>query len=266
VSGNDAAQTAALVVSGDVGSFVDLMNQRAQELGMSNTQFKNPSGFDAPGQFSTVRDLATLSRYAMTLPEFRAVAGTIEAQAQTNMALHLWQNTNILLQSYSGATGVKTGRTRNAGFCVIMSAQRGERELYAIVLGTKADLTRFFEARALLDFGFTHFRSQQLAMEGTVVGRAPLTNFLDRSVQVAVSEDTSMTVFALAGPVEQSVEIYEDARSPVRRGDVLGRLTFTQRGRLIAQVPLVATQDVANPFFVVQWYYNAVKMWRRIAD
>jgi D-alanyl-D-alanine carboxypeptidase len=128
-------------------------------------------------------------------------------------------------------------------------------------LGTNAHLTRFFEARYLLDFGFTHFREQKLALESTVVGRAQVTNFPDRSVQVVMGEDVTIPVLDLAGPIEQSVEII-DARSPIRRGDEMGQVNFTQRGRLIARVPLVSTQDVDNPFFLVQWYYNAVIAWR----
>ena len=265
VSGNDAAFAAAELVAGDLPSFVDMMNERAQELGMTNTQFRNASGMDDDGQFSTARDIATMSRFAMSLPEFREVVGTIEVELTTNMTSHSWTNTNILLQSYEGANGVKTGWTRAAGFSVVESAERGGLELYAVVLGTNATLARFFDARALLDFGFTHFRSQELALEGTLAGTAPVVNFLDRSVQLAVGEDKIENIFALAGPVEKSTEIHE-VTSPIERGDVLGTMIFTQRGRLVAQVPLVATQDVENPFFLVQWYYNIVMAWRNVFD
>jgi len=260
-SGNDAAIAVAVAVSGDLSSFVDLMNERAQELGMTNTQFRNASGMDHGEQFSTARDVATMSRFAMSLPEFRTAVGMEEVELQLERTTIELVNTNILLQSYDGATGIKTGRTIGAGFSHVMSAERDGLELYAVILGTTQHLTRFFEARYLLDFGFTHFREQKLALENTVVGRARVTNFPDRTVQVAMSEDVTLHVLDLAGPIEQSIEI-EDGRSPIRRGDEMGQVNFVQRGRLIARVPLVATQDVDNPFFLVQWYYNAVIAWR----
>ena len=261
VSGNDAAQAIAVAVAGDLPTFVELMNERAAELGMNDTRFRDASGLDFPDQYSTARDLATLARFAMSMPEFREVVALVEASFTSNRATHDLNNTNILLQSYTGATGVKTGRTTNAGFSIILSAERNDLELFAIVLGTRADLTRFFEARALLDFGFTHYREQKLALENTVVSNAPVANFPDRTVQVAVSQDISIPVLDVAGIIEQSIDIGE-IRSPVRRGDEVGYMTFTQRGRMIARVPLIATQDVNNPFFLVQWYYNALIAWR----
>ena len=260
-SGNDAAIAIAIAVAEDMPSFIDMMNERAQELGMTNTQFRNASGMDHGGQFSTARDIATMSRFAMSLPAFREVVALSEASIQIDRGTLDLVNTNILLESYNGATGVKTGRTLQAGFSHVMSAERDGFELFAVVLGTTQYLTRFFEARFLLDFGFTHFREQKLALENTVVGRARVINFPDRTVQVAMSEDVTLRVLDLAGSIEQSIEI-EDARSPIRRGDEMGQVNFVQRGRLIARIPLVATQDVDNPFFLVQWYYNFVIAWR----
>jgi len=257
VSGNDAAQAIAIEVAGDVPSFVEMMNERARELGMSNTRFANPSGLDSPQKYSTARDIASMTRFAMTLPEFREIVGTAETSFTTNRATHDFTNTNILLQSYDGATGVKTGRTFGAGFSMVLSAERDDLELFAVVLGSPTDLARFFDARYLLDFGFTHYRKKDLAIAGTAVGRAQVTNFPDRSVQVSVRDDMTIPVLDIAGDIEQSVYI-RDTRSPVRRGDELGHITYVQNGRQIARVPLVSTQDVDNPFFLVQWYYNLV--------
>ena len=257
VSGNDAAIAIALEVADDVPSFVVMMNERAEELGMSNTSFANPSGLDSPQKYSTARDIATMARFAMTMPEFREIVGTIETSFETNRATHDFTNTNILLQSYDGATGIKTGRTFGAGFSIVLSAERNDLELYAVVLGSGTDLGRFFNARYLLDFGFTHYRKKDLAIAGTAVGRAQITNFPDRSVQVSVRDDVTIPVLDIAGDIEQSIYI-RDGRSPVRRGDEMGHITYIQNGRQIARVPLVSTQDVDNPFFLVQWYYNLV--------
>jgi D-alanyl-D-alanine carboxypeptidase (penicillin-binding protein 5/6) len=262
-SGNDAAMAAALIIGGDVATFVDMMNAKAEDLGLEGTHFKNPHGLDEPGHYSSARDVATMSRYAMSIPEFREVAGTKEVKFVTSLSTHDLMNTNILLISYRGATGVKTGWTGKAGYSVVESAKRDDLEIYAVVLGTNTDLTRFFEARDLMDFGFAHYRKQELTMAGTVMGRSQVTNFLDQSVPVLVSEDTSATVFDIAGEIEQSIDI-EDTVAPVKEGQELGSMTFTQNGKLIARVPLVAANDVNKPFFMIQWYYNFVKMWRSV--
>ena len=262
-SGNDAALAAAHIIGGDVSTFVEMMNEKAQDLGLENTHFMNPHGLDQNGHYSSARDIATMSRYAMSMPEFREVAGMKKVEFVTNLSTHKLQNTNILLISYRGATGVKTGWTGRAGYSVVESAERDGLEVFAVVLGTKGDLARFFDARDLMDFAFAHYRRQELAMAGTVVGRAKVTNFLDKTVPVAISEDTSSTVFDIAGEIERAVEI-KDTVAPVVKGDELGSMTFTQRDKLIARVPLVAAQDIAKPFFLTQWYYNFVKMWRSI--
>jgi D-alanyl-D-alanine carboxypeptidase (penicillin-binding protein 5/6) len=270
-SGNDAALATAAIIGSQKGGgerpdaavahFVQLMNDKAADLGLEQTHFANPHGLDAPNHYTSAKDIATMARYAMRLPEFREVVGERRVRFKSNLRTHTLENTNILLVSYKGCNGVKTGWTGKAGYCVVDSAKRRDLEVYAIVLGTNSDLTRFFEARDLMDFAFAHYRDQELAVGGTIVGNARVTNFPDRSVPLAVSEDTSATVFDLAGDIEQELEL-RATKAPVHKGQALGTVTYTQGGKLVAKVPLVATEAVAKPFFLVQWYYNLVKLFR----
>jgi len=246
-----------------VAHFVDMMNAKARDLGMENTHFTNPHGLDQNGHYTSAKDIATMARYAMTLPEFRKVVGKKDTKFVTNMSTHRLDNTNLLVISYKGCNGVKTGWTDKAGYCVVNSAERRNLEVYSVVLGTDGDLTRFFESRDLMDFAFAHYREQELAVGGTIIGRAQVVNFPDKTVPVAFSEDASAVVFDLAGDIEREVEI-NDTQAPVEVGQTLGNVTFTQRGKLVARLPLVATQEIAKPFFLVQWYYNAVKAWRAL--
>lgn len=245
-SGNDAAYAVAVHVSGSEEAFVELMNRKADELGMSRTSFANSHGLDQKNHYSTAEDLAVLARYAMTKDEIRDVVGLKSANIGTGKRAEKVTNTNILINNYAGANGMKTGWTSDAGYCVIVSARRDGIELYSVVLGTRSELTRFRDAKDLLDFGFAHYRPQRLASAGTVIAEAPVAEYVDLTAPGAVSEDTTIPVFDLAGPLERTVAVAKVA-APIAIGQRVGVANFTQGGRLVASVPLVATAAVADP-------------------
>lgn len=262
-SGNDAATTIALHVGGTEAHFVELMNQKAVDLGLSDTHFANPHGLDAPGQHSTADDLAVMSRYAMSKPEFRRIVKLRKVTIGTRGNRHTLESTDLLLGNYAGALGIKTGSTDSAGYSVVSAASRGGVLLYAVVLGTASDPQRFRDAKELLDWGFAHYRPQSLASSGTIVGAAPVTDFLDVSVPAAVSEDASVTVLDLNGPIRRVVTI-ASVRAPVRVGDRVGSASFSQDGKLIAGIPLVSTIEVHRPNPFVFVWTGLVRGWRAV--
>lgn len=262
-SGNDAAVAVARYISDDEESFVELMNEKALELGLKNTHFANPHGLDEDGNHSSAADLSVLARYAMRDPVFRSIVGQKYASIEVNGRTEKLENTNILIENYAGANGVKTGWTDRAGYCVIDSARRGDVELYAVVLGADDELQRFRDAKGLLDFGFAHFRPQKLASAGSVIGAAPISDYLDESVSAAVSENTTVPVFDLAGPITRDVRI-DTIDAPVEKGQRVGVATFTQGDKVIATVPLVAVEDVARPGLLERIWIGTVRFWRWI--
>jgi serine-type D-Ala-D-Ala carboxypeptidase (penicillin-binding protein 5/6) len=245
-SGNDAAVATAVHVAGSEEQFVKLMNRKATELGLTGTHFANAHGLDAPGHYSTARDLAVLSRYAMSKPEFRRIVKKKRARVGSGRGSIKIENTNLLLGNYAGANGIKTGFTNDAGHSVVASARRGDIELVAVVLGTGSDVKRIREARALLDFGFAHFRPQRLASAGTVIGEAPVADYLDVTVPAAIATDTVVSVLDFAGPITRTVSVAA-VEAPVSAGDRVGVATFTQHGKVIATVALHATRGVRKP-------------------
>lgn len=264
-SGNDAAQAIAIHVAGSSEGFVSMMNEKAAELGLSDTHFRNAHGLDAPGHTTTAQDLAVLARYAMSKPAFKSIVGMKQVSIGSGVRKETLPNTNVLIDNYQGVTGIKTGYTSDAGYCVVGSAERNAVGLYAVVLGTETESARFRDARELLDWGFAHYRPQSLATSGTVLAEAPVRDYLDVAVPAIVATDTTVPVLDLNGPITRTVTVAA-VRAPVKAGQAVGVATFTQAGRLIASIPLVAKSDVRKPNPFQRMGIALARAWRFIFD
>lgn len=263
-SGNDAAVTIAEHVAGDEAAFVAMMNKKAKELGLEDTHFANSHGLDEKGHYTSASDLAVMARYAMTKPEFRSIVGKKRATVSSRQHKHVVDSTNLLLMTYTGANGVKTGWTSDAGQCLIGSAQRNGVELYAVVLGTGSEAQRFAQTRELLDWGFAHYRPQRLASRGTVLGSSAVVDYIDTTINGVVSRDETRAVYDLAGPITRKVSM-ADQRAPVRKGQRVGVATFTQGDTIVATVPLVATTAVDKPNIFERAWIGTVRIWLRLS-
>ena len=155
-SGDDAAVAIADTVGGTEANFVRIMNIFAYRLHLYQTHYINPDGLEAPGHHSSAYDLVRLARYAMTLPTFAQIvqAQSYTLPANTDHHRYTWKTTNTLLGAYKGATGIKTGTTPEAGFCLVFSAIRNGHRLIGVVLDDKSEKLRFADARTLLNWGF----------------------------------------------------------------------------------------------------------------
>ena len=154
-SDNDAAYAIAKHIAGDTLTFCDMMNEKAAYLGMTNTHFVNPNGMPAPDNFSTANDLIRLARYAMRDSAFAKMVGTVEKSVPLIDGRHMdCRNTNVLLSSYEGCFGIKTGYTRQAGNCLASAATRDGTTLYLVLLHSRSMRSRFTESAILLDYGF----------------------------------------------------------------------------------------------------------------
>jgi serine-type D-Ala-D-Ala carboxypeptidase (penicillin-binding protein 5/6) len=262
-SGNDAGIAIATHVAGSEEQFVEMMNAKAKELGLSDTHFANSHGLDAEGHYTTANDLAVLARYAMTNPVFGDIVKRTTVTIGKGKRRKTLHTTDQLLGVYNGAVGIKTGFTSGAGYSVVSAAQRHGVTLYAVVLGTESDRTRFTDAKALLDWGFAHYRPMQLVEKGTVIGEASVSSYLDRTVPLAVEQSTAVAVLDLNGPIKRTVTVAA-APAPIEKGQRLGVATFRQGSRVVATVPLVATQSVSRPNPFEAAWIATVRVWQRI--
>jgi serine-type D-Ala-D-Ala carboxypeptidase (penicillin-binding protein 5/6) len=232
-SANDAAVALAEHVSGSVDAFVDDMNARAEQLGMTRTMFTSPNGLDDTGYLSAAA-LVRLTRAAYRSPGFASVVATrFHTVESLDAKPRIVQNRNVLLWLYPGAIGVKTGYTSPAGFCLVAAAQRGDERLVAVVLGAPGE--PFSAAAALLSYGFDAFERRTLLREGerlddVVVG--------GRSLWVSAGGNVLGLVPSEA-TVSRTVELEPHVAFPPARGEEIGIVRISARGRTVGEAPLV---------------------------
>ena len=245
MSANDAAVVLAEAVSGSEEAFVAQMNEKAQQLGMNDTVFKNCNGLDEEGHVTSAYDVALMSRelirhekvFDYTLTWMDSVRG-----GETQLV-----NTNKLIRSYPGITGLKTGTTGQAGSCITATAEREGLSLIAVVLGADSTDHRFQDAAALLDYGFAGWKAT--VPEAPVLEPVPVARGMEPQVEPVLGEMPTLLLKAgEAGEVETAVA-YEELTAPVTRGDVIGQVTCTVDGSVMAQVDITAGEDVAQVTF-----------------
>jgi D-alanyl-D-alanine carboxypeptidase (penicillin-binding protein 5/6) len=242
-SANDAADALAIHIGrGSQARFVAMMNARARQLGLRDTHFARPDGLDAPGHFSSARDVTLLARLLMHRPVVRAIVRQRTATIAGGRTLHTW---NDLLSSYPGIYGVKTGHTSAAGWNEIAAARRRGVSIYATVLGSPDRDTRNASLVQLLDWGFSQYRPVRAVEKGRVYayaevgyGRKPLSLVAARSLVPTVRVDH---------PLDRRLVAADVAELPVSEEQSLGQVQIYQRGRLLGSVPLVAGRAVAKP-------------------
>ena len=242
-SGNDASVALAEHLSGVTELFVDRMNNRARELGMNDTHFVNCNGLPAAGHVTSAYDVALMSReLILHHPDLRRFT-TIWMDTLRDGAFQL-SNTNKLIRFYDGATGLKTGSTGSAGYCISATAERDGMELIAVTLKADTSDHRFEDARTLLNYGFSTFALVDAA-QGVTLTPVPVTLGTADTVAVTVSGEPSLLVpREQAAAVERTVALEESVTAPVEKGDVLGQLTVRAGNEVLATLPLTAADAV----------------------
>jgi D-alanyl-D-alanine carboxypeptidase (penicillin-binding protein 5/6) len=241
-SANDVAEALAIEESGSVRAFVEAMNARARTSGMSETRFASPHGLDDRG-VSSAADLLVLLRAAREHAIFRRLVATKFAVIHSDQAPpRRIQNRNVMLWLYAGASGVKTGSTAGAGFCLLATARRGDRELAVVVLGGGDEV--FSDAAALLNHGFAAYELRTLVAEGVSLGSVRV-----RGGQVPVVAGERLEALVRVGEsaeVERILATSPDAAYPPPSGSQVGTLRLALGGQTLGRIPVLAA-DLPAP-------------------
>ena len=240
MSANDAAVVLAEAVSGSEEAFVARMNERAGELGMEDTVFKNCNGLDEEGHLTSAYDVAVMSRALLTHEKIRDYTLTWMDSVRNGETQLV--NTNKLIRSYQGITGLKTGTTGQAGSCISATAQREGMELIAVVLGAESTDLRFQDAKALLDYGFAGWKT--VTPETPFLQPAAVEGGMAQTVEVAAGEMPSLLLQAAEEAQVETVVQLEAVKAPVEQGQELGRILCQVAGETVAQVPITAKEGV----------------------
>ncbi|MBQ4238049.1 MAG: D-alanyl-D-alanine carboxypeptidase [Ruminococcus sp.] len=246
-SANDAAVALAEFICGTEDDFVAAMNEKANALGMDDTTFMNCNGLDEEGHITSAYDVALMSRELIKhekIFDYTNIWLDNLRGGETQIV-----NTNKLLRSYDGITGLKTGTTGDAGACISATAERNGLSLIGVVLGADSGKERFRDAATLLDYGFANFESKELGLEEEL---APITveGGMEDEVSISCEGVTGLTVPKGEGKgITQTVDIPESLTAPVRKGDVVGRVVFTLNGEELASFDVTANDDVEEKSF-----------------
>ncbi|MDR0879304.1 MAG: D-alanyl-D-alanine carboxypeptidase [Clostridioides sp.] len=252
-SANDACVAMAEQIGGSVDGFVEMMNARAKELGMKNTNFVNTNGLPVENHYTSANDIALMSRellkhdvihkYLTTWMD-KVVVG--KKKAEVGLA-----NTNKLIRHYQGATGVKTGFTSEAKYCVSASAKRGNTELIAVVLAAPSSTERNKDAASLLDYGFANYESIKIADKGSNVGKVNVDKADTEAVKLVVKDDlTALIKKGESKNFKKYIAVKKKPALPIKAGTVLGKLVIKKGNEVVGNVDLINVKDVNKASYV----------------
>ena len=248
-SANDAAVAVSEFIGGSEPAFVEQMNARAAALGMSNTHFKNACGLDEAGHISTARDVATMSREVLLNHTEVEDYCMIWMDSLRDGATQLI-NTNKMLKSYSGITGLKTGTTGGAGVCISASATRGDLRLIAVVLGANSGKERFAAATTLLDYGFANYENAEVKLPENMPELLPATHAMEDTVTLAyTSPEKYLMPKGQGSTLTAELELPESLAAPLEAGAQVGTVHILDNGTKIADYPVTVSTAVTERTF-----------------
>lgn len=243
-SANDACTALGEYIAGSSTAFVSMMNERANSLGLENTNFENCTGLDdtATNHYSCAYDLAVIAREVLT-HELVFNYSTIWLDYLRDGETEL-NNTNKLVNTYTGITGLKTGTTSKAGFCVCATAKREDLNLIAVVLGAETGDKRFESAVNLLDFGFANYEIFVPTIDETQITNVKIKNGEEKSTKPIYSTSDKILVKKGTGEISYEYSVSEAVNAPIKKGDELGEILIKSGDQIIKKIPLYSGKDI----------------------
>ena len=240
-SANDAAAALAIEISGSVENFAALMNEKAFELGLSDTNFKNPHGLDDKEHYTTAHDLALIAAEALKNDAFKKISSSYKKEIESSHKTRILVNHNKLLKSYDGCIGVKTGYTKKSGRSLVSAAERDGLTLIAVTINAPDD---WRDHTALLDFGYSLLTKARLAYEGEYSFQLPLLDGEHETITVSNRDSLYKILPKGNSDFEVSIKLSRYAVAPVTEGDKLGEVIFSKDGEELARLPLTSEKTV----------------------
>jgi D-alanyl-D-alanine carboxypeptidase (penicillin-binding protein 5/6) len=248
-SANDAAVTLARGAAGSVRRFVGEMNERAKEIGLTDTHYANPIGLDEPGNFSSALDLSRLARTLLKNDTFAEIVDLPNARLGTGARPRMVDNRNDLVARVPWIDGVKTGHTLDAGWVLVGAGSRKGAQLVSVVLGDGSEAARDADTLALLNYGFSSYRRVHFVQDGERIGTAAVKHFGGRLVPLLAGRGASVTI-RRGQRLRTNLDASLQLEGPLRKGARVGTVTILREGRPIRTVPVVTAEPVPEAGFL----------------
>jgi serine-type D-Ala-D-Ala carboxypeptidase (penicillin-binding protein 5/6) len=246
-SGNDAAVALAERIGGSEEAFVEMMNNKAKELGLKDTKFQNTTGLPAKDHYSTAYDMAMMAKELLKYEGITEFTGQYEDYLRENTDNKFWLvNTNKLVRFYPGVDGLKTGFTKEAMYCLTATAEKNGMRVISVVFGAPTSKSRNAQVTKLLDYAFSQYQTHPMYDRGHSLGKAVISKGEKKSINAVTSEPISLLTKKGENidKVKKEITLTKNLKAPVHKGDKVGTIKLVRDGKVLSESPLVANEDV----------------------
>ncbi len=245
-SGNDAVVALGEAIAGSEAGFVDMMNKRAKELNLKNTNFKTPHGLDAANHYSSARDMSIIAKELVKHEKVLEFTSVYEDYLRENTDRKIWLvNTNKLVRFYDGVDGLKTGYTKDAGYCLTATAKKDGMRIITVVMGEPDSKTRNKEVSEMLDYSFAQYKIEDLLKNKQSLGKYEITKAKQKYIEVIPKESATVLKKKSEKIGNATYEVkLNDLKAPIKKGDVVGKLNIKENGKHIRTIDLTIKEDV----------------------
>lgn len=257
-SGNDAVVALAEAIGGSEDNFVRMMNKKAKELGLKNTNFKNPHGLDEANHYSSARDMAIMARELVKHEKVLQYSSIYETYLRENLDTKVWLvNTNKLVRFKEGVDGLKTGYTKTAGYCLTATAKKNNMRLISVVMDEPTSTIRNSETSEVLDYGFAQYEIDELLNRNSVLGKKEVNNGKKRYVEIVPTEDITFLNKKMDTKVLATYKIkVNQIKAPVKKGDKIGTLYVYDNNKLLKEVDLTVKEEIKKANIIEMYLRN----------
>ena len=257
-SGNDAAVAMAEKIGGTEEEFVKLMNKKAKELQLKNTNFTNACGLDSDNHYSSAHDMAIIGKELVKYNKILEYTGTYEDYLRKNTDKSFWLvNTNKLVRYYKGVDGLKTGYTEKAGFCITTTAKKDNMRLITVVMGEPSTKIRNAETTSMLDYGFNTYKIDTVASSKKIIASKKVTNGIDKIANIVPKTDINIlnTKLGTKRNVTYNLEL-STISAPIKKGDSIGKINVMENNKIIMTIDATTTKDINKANIFIVYYRN----------
>ena len=257
-SGNDAVVAMAEKIAGTEDEFVKMMNNRAKELGLNDTEFKNPHGLDEANHYSSAYDMAMIAKELVKHPKVLEYTSIYEDYLREDTDRKIWLvNTNKLVRFYDGVDGLKTGYTETAGYCITTTAEKDGMRIITVVMGEPDSKTRNAETSAMLDYAFAQYEVETLLSENSILGKREIEMGKQKYMEITPASDVTILNKKTGTKKNATYEVeIDNLKAPLQKGDIIGNLTIKEDDKVTRNIPITVKEDIKKANILeLYWRY-----------